>query len=537
MPEPVDVVVVGAGMAGAAITATLAARGVRVVCLEQGPWIAADDYPHHDPLYDLRRSTDWSTAPDVRQLPWDYPVESQDTQALMFNAVGGSSLHYTAVWLRFRPTDFRRGSEHGLAPDWPISYSELAPYYDRVDEVIGISGLAGDPAYPPRAPRPCPPLPLGGTGRAAARGLTRLGWHHWPLDLAVLSRDYAGRAACNNCGGCQAGCPRGSLGSSAVTWWPRALRAGALLRTRARAERVVLDAQGRASGVEVLDVPSGNRSIVRADRVVVCANGIGTPRLLSLSDIPNRSDQIGRNLMHHGLAVIEAWVPENVASHQGAVGGALYTAEFAETDRTTRRCVNGFTVVTGSRLNGPGYQACGSHSGNVAPWGHEHHAWFREHFGRGLCLTVTAEDLPLPENRVTLSSTMRDPYGLPAPRVTYRLAENDRRLVDFAVDRAQQLAAACDAWDVRVNRFDAGDHYRPPAWHLMGTARMGDDPEQSVTDRWHQCWDVPGLYVCDGSSFVTSGGVNPTATIAALAVRCAEGMLVDGGRGQSDSRA
>ncbi len=90
---------------------------------------------------------------------------------------------------------------------------------------------------------------------------------------------------------------------------------------------------------------------------------------------------------------------------------------------------------------------------------------------------------------------------------------------------------------MRVNRFDTGDHYRPPAWHLMGTARMGDDPEQSVTDRWHHCWQVPGLYVCTGSSFVTSGGVNPTATIAALAVRCAEGMLVDGGRGQSDGRA
>ncbi|MGD9735988.1 MAG: GMC family oxidoreductase N-terminal domain-containing protein [Solirubrobacterales bacterium] len=248
----------------------------------------------------------------------------------MYNGVGGSSLHYTAVWLRLRPSDFRRGSEHGLAPDWPISYWDLAPYYDRADDVIGISGLAGDPAYPARPPRPCPPLPLGGTGRAAARGLRKLGWHHWPLELAVLSRDRGGRPACNHCGGCQAGCPRGSLGSSSVTWWPRALRDGAVLRSGVLAERILRDGRGRACGIQCLDSASGSRSVVHADRVVICANGIGTPRLLLLSDLPDRSDQTGRNLMHHGLAVIEAWLPDIVGSHQGAVGGALYTAEFAE---------------------------------------------------------------------------------------------------------------------------------------------------------------------------------------------------------------
>jgi 2-methyl-1,2-propanediol dehydrogenase len=173
-------------------------------------------------------------------------------------------------------------------------------------------------------------------------------------------------------------------------------------------------------------------------------------------------------------------------------------------------------------MNGAGYQAIGSHSGIPVPWGKEHHAWFRRHFGHGFGILCVGEDLPLPENRVTLSGSVKDSSGLPAPRVDYRLHPNDQRMMDFAVDRAVELAEACEAFDIQINRWTIpGKGYAPPAWHLLGTCRMGTDPESSVTNQWGQTWECPNLYIMDGSVLPTGGAVNPTSTIGAVALRCA----------------
>ena len=167
--EPVDVVVVGAGVGGAITTMVLAEAGLRVVCLEQGGWIRPTDHPHASPDWEWQRLTRWNTAPNVRRLPADYPIDTDDERTLMWNAVGGSTIVYTATWPRFRPSDFRKGTEHGLAPDWPITYEDLAPYYDAIDQMVGVSGWLGDPAIPPRGPFTCRPLPPGSLGRTRVR--------------------------------------------------------------------------------------------------------------------------------------------------------------------------------------------------------------------------------------------------------------------------------------------------------------------------------------------------------------------------------
>jgi choline dehydrogenase-like flavoprotein len=272
---------------------------------------------------------------------------------------------------------------------------------------------------------------------------------------------------------------------------------------------------------------TGIRYHQTADVVVVACNGIGTPRLLLNSrssafphGLANSSDQVGRNLMHHGLSVVEIWVDEPLDSHMGVICAPSYSAEFAETD-VRRGCVNGLTLLI-NRSNAAGYQALGSHSAHVAPWGHDHHRWFKDHFDHVVTVIVQTEDLPSPHNRVTLDPAITDSDGIPAPHVEYTLHPNDRKLVDFGIDRALDLADAMDAFDTVAQRFRTPDReYQPPAWHLLGTCRMGDDPETSVTNKWHQAWDVPNLFICDGSSLVTSGPVNPTSTIGALAVRCA----------------
>lgn len=525
--ERADVLIVGAGV-GSAITAmVLAEAGLRVVCLEQGEWIRPTDHPHASPDWEWQRLTRWNTAPNVRRLPADYPIDTEDERTLMWNAVGGSTIVYTATWPRFRPSDFRKGTEHGLAPDWPITYEDLAPYYDAVDQIVGVSGWLGDPAIPPRGPFTCKPLPPGPLGRVVARGFDRLGWHWWPMPCAIISEDFQGRPACNNCGNCQSGCWRGSLNDVSLTIWPRALTAGVELRTHARVERIETDGNRRVTGAVYIDLMTGIQHFQAADVVVIACNGVGTPRLLLNSasgqfpnGLANSSDQVGRNLMHHVLAIVEIWVDEVLDSHKGIVSAALICEEFAETD-TRRGFVNGLTIHI-ARLNGAGYQALGSHSGNVAPWGTGHHEWFRKHFGHGFCALVVGDDLPRPENRVMLSPDKTDDSGIPAPRIEYKVCENDRRLIRFGIDRALELAQALDAFDVKVNDFVLpGKGYTPPAWHLLGTCRMGSSPDDSVVTKWHQTWDVPNLYIIDGSVLPTGGAVNPTSTISALALRAA----------------
>ena len=527
-PDPADVVVVGAGVSGALVSLTLAQAGVDVVCLEQGGWVAPGSYPHFDADWEWQRSTCWHPEPETRQGADDYPVETDSEATLMWNAVGGSSVIYTALWPRYRPSDFRKGVEHGLAPDWPMAFEDLAPYYDRADDLLGVSGLAGDPAGAPIANYPTPPLPLGECGRRLASGFDRLGWHWWPMPAGVVSRDYDGRPGCNGCGGCIAGCPRGSMSNVAESVWPKALRAGARLRTHARAIRIETDGSGRAIGVVYRDRDARCDRRQRASTVVLACNGVGTPRLLLASDnLANASDQVGRNLLHHTLVGTEMWVDTPLASHTGSLG-AVISQEFAETD-VGRGFVNGFNFNCVG-MSGAGFQSLGFLAPGGAPWGAGHHDWFRRHFGHGFVAFAIGDDIPQPENRVTLSDTRTDDDGLPAPSITYRPHENDRRMMDFARSRLSELAGAVNAFEHRaVDYVDPSTgRYRPPAWHLLGTCRMGDDPETSVVDRWNRCWDVPNLFVVDGSALPTAGAVNPTPTIAAIALRAAEGLCSRG---------
>jgi choline dehydrogenase-like flavoprotein len=229
---------------------------------------------------------------------------------------------------------------------------------------------------------------------------------------------------------------------------------------------------------------------------------------------------VGRNLMHHTLVACEMWVEENLESHMGFVG-ALISAEFAETD-VSRGFVNGFNFNCTSGTHA-GSHALGPLSGVRAPWGREHHAWFRRHFGHGFGAFAIGDDLPQPTNRVTLSAHLTDADGLAAPHIEYQPHENDRRMMRFALDRLKDLATAVDAFDYRLHDYVSPEGvYQTPAWHLLGTCRMGSRPEDSVINRWHQSWDVPNLYIVDGSALTTGGVVNPTATICALALRAAE---------------
>jgi choline dehydrogenase-like flavoprotein len=531
--DEADVLVIGTGAAGGVIAKVLAEAGIRVVCLDQGPWFRPEAKPHWQPDWEWQRATRWATEVNVRKLSNDYPIDTDSEHTLMWNGVGGSTVVYTAVWPRFRPTDFRKGVEHGLAPDWPIAYEDLAAFYDETDRLVGAAGLDGDPAIPPRGPFVGRPPAHARFGERTGEALDRLGWHRWPMPVAILGEDYDGRPACNNCSACQSGCPTGAMYDVSLAVMPRALAAGARLIPDARVETIETDEAGRATGAVYIDRNTGLRHRQKARMVILCGNGVGTPRLLLLSasarqpnGLANSSDQVGRNLMHHTAGMVEAWIDEDLESHKGVINGAHICEEFAETD-PRRGFVNGFTMHI-VRLNGASYQALGSHTAQRPPWGRAHHQWFREHFSRGFGILVLGDDLPQPTNRVTLSETVTDSSGLPTAKLHYRLHPNDDRLVRYGMERAVEIAEAADAFDIKVNDFrEADGQYRPPTWHLLGTARMGDDPASSVTNLWHQSWDVPNLYIVDGSSMPTCAAVNPTSTISALALRAARNIAAN----------
>lgn len=509
-----DVVIVGAGAAGAAAAWRLTTQGVSVVCLEQGDWLDQGQAPSLTPDWERALQTQFHPNPNVRRASADYPVGEDDTpiRPALFNGVGGSTLRWGAHFPRLRPSDFRVRSLDGVAADWPIGYADLEPYYDLNDRMMGVAGLAGDPANPAREKRPTPPLPLGAGGQALARACDELGWHWWPSDAAIVSAQYGVRQACNHCGPCGVGCPRQARASADIAYWLAAITAGARLETRARVRRIVQDG-ARVSGVEYID-SAGHARIQPGRFVALAANGMGSARLLLASDLANSSGLVGRGLMHHPTAIVTGVFAQRLDGHKGAFACALYCQEFAETDRA-RGFVRGYQMQM-LRGGGPLQTALGGYMARV-PWGRTHHARFAREFAHTVSLTITAEDLPEPHNRVTLDPVLRDAAGVPAPGLHYRVSENSRRMLDHGIAHASAALRKAGAIDVVVNPLAAQGGF-----HFLGTTRMGDDPRDAVTDRWGRCHDLENLFVLDGGLFVTAGPVNPTPTIQALALRAVD---------------
>ncbi|HEX2484491.1 MAG TPA: GMC family oxidoreductase [Myxococcota bacterium] len=520
--ETVDVLIVGAGAAGAAVAWSLAETRMNVLCLEQGDWMDPARYPSSGLDWELRRFGDFGFSPNSRGRPEDYPVNDRESPIAIsnFNAVGGSTILYAAHFPRFHPSDFRAKTLDDVADDWPLDYATLEPYYDVNARMMGVAGLAGDPAYPPKEV-PLPPVPLGKLGETLARGFNRLGWHWWPSDSAIATVEHAGRAPCINLGPCLTGCAQGAKASTDVTYWPAALRQGVRLQTRARVREITLGANGLADGVIYYDA-EGRERRQRAEIVIVACNGIGTPRLLlnSRSDrfpdgLANSSGLVGRNLMFHPYGLVTGVFDERLDGLKGPTGCVIMSQEFYETDRS-RGFVRGYSFEM-LRGMGPFSTALWGLGTGQVPFGAGHHAAFDELFDRTAGMVVICEDLPERENRVTLDPELADSNGIPAPQIHYRLSENSERMLAHAVARAQEVLVAAGA-----KRCYVDAPLRPAGWHLMGTARMGTDPARSVVNPWGRAHDVKNLFVVDGSVFVTAAAVNPTNTIQAFALYAAD---------------
>jgi choline dehydrogenase-like flavoprotein len=521
-----DVVVIGAGAAGSIAARELARAGLSVVCLEQGGWTLRADFPGERPEWELVAQHQWHADPNVRQSPADYPVDVSQSEfdVLMYNGVGGSTVLYAANWVRLTPSDFAVRTLDGVADDWPVSYEDLAPFYERVDQDMGVSGLGGDPAYPSGGPPPLPPLPIGAIGRRAAEGMDRLGWHWWPGANAIASRQFRGRSACVRQGTCMSGCPHGAKATTDITHWPDALAHGAVLVTGARVREISVDRRGRANGAVYVDL-DGREHFQRGSAIVLASNGVGTARLLLASrsalfpdGLANSSGLVGRRLMMHPFAAVVGVYDEPLESWLGPAGQTIQSMQFYETD-LSRGFVRGAkwnVVPTGGPL---GARWIYGQQPLEEQWGAGFHRGVARALGRSFQWGIMAEELPDEDNRVTLDPSLTDSNGIPAPRVDYHSSENAKAIIAYHVERAREAHAAAGAVETVTRTM------RDCGWHLLGTARMGHDPRTSVVDQWGRSHDVSNLFIIDGSVFVTAGAVNPTSTIMALALRSTEHLI------------
>ena len=519
-----DYVVVGSGAAGAAAAWKLCQHGFKVACVERGGWMDPSAYPSTRPDWELAKQTTANPSIAERQNCWDYPVDDSGSPIAVcnFNAVGGSTILYSGHFPRFRPDDFRLKTTEGLADDWPLSYEDLRRYFEENEEKMSVAGLAGDPMYPD-IQNLLPPVPLGETGTRLARAFNAKNWHWWPSYSAIATRAVRGRSACINLGPCNTGCPQGAKSSTDITYIQQARRLGLTLLENMAVSSVIVE-NGRAVGVKAHD-EAGHLHLIRGKTVVLAASAVGSARILlnsAYDDAPkglaNRSGQVGRNLMIHPLGYVEGVFPKAMDTDTGPQGCMIYSLEHYRTDGADHRL--GY-MMHALRGTGPVESAKSAFQRRKLRFGAAIYDDFEAFYRRQAVISIICEDLPDPKNRITLDHAATDRFGVAGVKVAYKISDNTLRMMAHGMGRAKEILMEAGA-----ERAYAFGPVRNTGWHLMGTARMGNDPQNSVVGVDGQAHDVKGLYVVDSSVFVTGSCVNPANTIQAVALCLADRMAL-----------
>jgi choline dehydrogenase-like flavoprotein len=536
-----DVVIVGAGAGGGVISDVLSRAGKRVLLLERGPAKMDLASTGRDHLRNQRLSAygvnagpekekdhprvfvDWKTGEERTVIAHEGGYNNNAA------GVGGGTSVYGAQAWRFHPLDFRMASTYGVPEgsslaDWPISYDDLVPYYERVEHELGVAGdhtrMSHLPAY--AKPYPMAPFPPNGQGKVLQRGAESLGWQTFPLPLAINTVPYGGRPACIRCQHCVGfACPVDAKNGSQNTFLPLALKSGNCdLAAGVMVETLETDTSGRVTGVRFFDAEGASVS-VKADVVVLAGGAVETARLLLNSrsaahpqGVGNTNDQVGRNLQGHyyptvfGLFSEDIWdgygpgasmaVTKFSHGNEGIIGGSMLADDFVQVP-----------IMTWKGRRAPG----------LPFWGKEAKDWMRVNYRRVTDVKGPVQEIPSPEARVSVDGTVTDRWGIPVARMSGATHPETVRTAAFMLDRATEWLQASGAekvWGTPPGRNLSGGQ------HQAGTCRMGDDPQTSVVDRFCRVHGHDNVYLGDGSVHVTNGGFNPFLTIMSLAYRTAE---------------
>ena len=516
--EKVDAVIVGAGASGSVFAAVLAKAGKKVVVLEQGP-----DWQ----LGDLISSDFWRRR--IKPAGAPFLLEGKNPVSYGYQGgwgVGGAALHYFANFPRLLPNDFRIKSEHNRAHDWPISYQDVAPYYDKVARDIGVSGdaKAEEIWRPTGDPYPMPPMKTFRNGDIWLKGFEAVGIRMVPAAVGMNSIDYKGRPACIYDGWCHVGCPIGALANPLVTYLADARKANAEVRPWSSVTRVLTNTQGtKVTGVEYYDQKK-ERQVQEASVVVLAAWAAQNPRLLlnSTTDkhpkgLTNANGLVGKYIMTHFSSGTLAIFDENVENHMGTTGAQYMSYE--RYGKTAHKGAFGSTfIVAGTALKTS--DLGGFANARLDLFGPELAAFMKRAAHGFSRIGAFGEELPNIENRIELASD-KDAFGMPLGRIIHSYDEEVPKLweANFAEGLAVAKAAgAKEMWSGRGNI---------PTIHLMGGTIMGTSAENSVANSYGQTHEISNLYVAGPGIFATGGASNPTYTIFALSLRGAEQLAAN----------
>jgi choline dehydrogenase-like flavoprotein len=548
----VDAIIIGSGPGGSTAADVLTAAGWSVVILEKGrnhlidlddPSRLLGDFSNDEIKFIDRHFL----GPDPFLEPRTFRVSPDDGDHAFVGevnsiptTVGGGGTHADGKVPRFREEDFALLSTYGpqrdaAVADWPISYADLEPFYADAERMIGVSGEAGANPYAAwrSGPYPMPPGPSMYGSVLSSSAAERLGFHPYPAPGATNSQVYDGRPACNNCGFCAFfGCPIHAKGDP-VAMLQRALLTGnAELRPETFVSRIRTDGH-RATGVDFIG-PDGVEHSMDARYVVVAGGAVETPRLLMLSGIDH--PLIGRHLMVHFQTIVVGGFPDlRLHGERGRAVTEVHDDALVADDASRAAAKEaGLPWMRGGMVEHGG-PALPILEAKLYPWGPAHKASMRSSPLRDQmwAFTMQGEDLPVATNRIDLDPTIKDVRGFPVARYTYRPHAHE---LAASAHHGPRLAAILEemgaAWtSIVTSPGTAGGpggrttEHAPMSRHVMGTVRMGEDPETSVADRDGRLHQLPNVMIADSSLFVTSSGYGPTLTLAALAARSATALL------------
>lgn len=538
-----DAIVVGSGISGGWVAKELCERGLKVLMLERGPEVRHGEDYSNDLAASLRRSEDQIALEErEKHYPYyvgvsyalfesnkafwasdyDHPYETAPGKPYRWirgYQLGGRSLTWGRQSYRWAPQDFESNLKDGHGVDWPIRYDDLAPWYDHVEAFAGISGDYDGLCQLPDGDF-LPPWPMNVVEEAAKASIEAA----FPTRRMIMGRvanlsrttkvhQDLGRKRCEGKLRCAHGCNLGGYFSTQAATLPAARATGNLtVVTDAVVTSVEYDpALGRVTGVRVVDRTTREGRTYSARMVFLNASSINTSALLlnSVSDtfprgLANGSDQVGRNLMDHVSTrpIVGRWPGFQDQHDPGERPTGIYIPRYANVTETDKPYLRGFGMQGGAvrtrRAEAPG----------GLPW--------------SMSLMPFGEVLPNPDNRVTLSATRTDSWGMPVPVIDAAHGRNEYLMMREAARDAWQMLKAAGCVD--LNRWEeAAEHVTPPGdrIHEMGTARMGRDPRTSVVNGWGQAHEVPNLFLSDGAVMASSASMNPSLTYMALSARTA----------------
>ena len=536
--EPVsgaDVCVVGAGPAGALAASRLASAGHDVVVLEAGRRFDFDERTDQ-----MEQSIRPGDGGDVWEMGGERDAFSASGEQFYplnvarVKGVGGSTLHWQGMVMRLHPTDFDGGHDNA-DPAWPISYGDLRPYYAEAERAFGVAGDADNPFAPPRdePTYPMPGFEPSYSDSLFAEACESLGISMHSVPNARNSEPYGDRGPCVGYGTCQPVCPSGAKYDASVHI-EDAEAAGATVLDRVPVQRLETDGAGRVDAA-VYATPDGTEHRQEAAEFVLAAGGIEIPRLLLLSanddhpdGLANSSGAVGRYFMDHLFAGAGGTLDrETRQNHVGFITSECHQF-YDEPGQAVERVDDGRTVVPDTDdalsplklefLNYAGPSPVALALGGEV-WGDALLEDLRDAYGNSIAMGGLVGQPPRWENRVTLDRSTTDDHGNPVPDIQWSWGDRVRRSLSRANDIQHAVLSELGAEIAWTANAEGGTG---PAYHHMGTTRMGTDPEESVVDPQLRTHDVSNLSIASSSVFVTAGSMNPTLTIGALALKCAD---------------